>query len=130
MVTSLRPVLAPRLRFASRFAHPSSVVLCYCAGRPERGAAFWLGGQVVLAVQVGAGQRQARVMLSTPGLDTDLPCGRCSCRCRTSYQSAWIAVPLCSVETVPLAPHATAADRSGQLSVASCQCLAMPAGDS
>jgi hypothetical protein len=46
------------------------------------------------------------------------------------YQSAWTAAPLCSVATVPLAPHATAADRSGQLSVASCQCLAMPAGDS
>jgi hypothetical protein len=45
------------------------------------------------------------------------------------YQSAWTAVPLCSVATVPLAPHATAADRSGQLSAASCQCLAMPAGD-
>src|SRR5215203_4163816 len=47
-----------------------------------------------------------------------------------SYQSAWNAVPLCSVATVPLAPHATAAARSGQLSAASCQCLAMPAGDS
>jgi hypothetical protein len=52
------------------------------------------------------------------------------CRRRTSYQSAWTAVPLCSVATVPLAPHAITADRSGQLSIPSCQCLAMPAGDS
>ena len=46
------------------------------------------------------------------------------------YQSAWTAVPLCSVATVPLALHAIAADISGQLSIPSCQCLAMPAGDS
>jgi hypothetical protein len=46
------------------------------------------------------------------------------------YQSAWTAVPLCSVATVPFAPHAITADRSGQLSMPSCQCLAMPAGDS
>ncbi len=47
-----------------------------------------------------------------------------------AYQSAWTAVPLCSVATVPLALHATTAGRSVQLSIASCQCLAMPAGDS
>jgi Integrase core domain len=47
-----------------------------------------------------------------------------------SYQSAWTALPLCSVATVPLVLHATAADMSGQFSAASCQCLAMPAGDS
>ena len=46
------------------------------------------------------------------------------------YQSAWTAVPLCSVATVPLALHAIAADISGQLSIPSCQCQAMPAGDS
>ncbi len=32
----------------------------------SEGAAFWWGGQVILAVQVGAGQRQARVVLITP----------------------------------------------------------------
>jgi hypothetical protein len=48
----------------------------------------------------------------------------------SDYQRAWTTAPLCSVATVPLAPHSTAADRSGQLSAASCQCLAMPAGDS
>jgi hypothetical protein len=46
------------------------------------------------------------------------------------YQSAWTAVPLCSVVTVPLALHAITADRSDQLSIPSCQCLAIPAGDS
>ena len=45
------------------------------------------------------------------------------------YQSAWTAVPLCSVATVPLALHATAAAMSDQLSAASCQCRAIPAGD-
>jgi len=45
------------------------------------------------------------------------------------YQSAWTAVPLCSVATVPLALHAIAADMSDQLSAASCQCRAIPAGD-
>jgi hypothetical protein len=50
---------------------------------------------------------------------------------RTSYESAWTAVPLCSVTIVALANHAGAAeDISGQLSVVSCQCLAMPASDS
>src|SRR5438270_5285078 len=50
---------------------------------------------------------------------------------RASYQSAWTTVPLCSVTIVALANHAGAAeDISGQFSVASCQCLAMPAGDS
>ncbi len=49
----------------------------------------------------------------------------------TSYESAWTAVPLCSVTIVALANQAGAAeDISGQLSVVSCQCLAMPAGDS
>jgi len=48
----------------------------------------------------------------------------------SSYQSAWTTVPLCSVTTVALAIHAgTAEDISGQL-IVSCQCLAMPAGDS
>ena len=46
------------------------------------------------------------------------------------YQSAWTAVPLCSVVTVPLALHAITAGRSDQLSIPSCQCLAIPAGDS
>ena len=46
------------------------------------------------------------------------------------YQSAWTAVPLCSVATVPLALHSTMALRSCQLSIASCQCLGTPAGDS
>ena len=52
------------------------------------------------------------------------------CAVLGGYQSAWTAVPLCIVATVPLAPHAITADRSGQLSIPSCQCLAMPAGDS
>jgi hypothetical protein len=50
---------------------------------------------------------------------------------RTSYQSAWTTVPLCNVTIVALANHSGAAeDISVQFSVASCQCLAMPAGDS
>jgi len=46
-----------------------------------------------------------------------------------SYQSAWTTVPLCSVTILAFANHAGAAeDISGQFSVVSCQCLAMPAG--
>jgi hypothetical protein len=95
---------------------------------------------------VYAGNSRAHVDVWTPVLDRggsvagarhahhartgpDLPCGRRPCR-RTSYQSAWTAVPLCSVATVPLPPHAITAARSGQLSIPSCQCLAMPTGDS
>ena len=50
---------------------------------------------------------------------------------RASYQSAWTTAPLCSVTTVALAIHAKATpeDISGQF-IVSCQCLAMPAGDS
>jgi len=73
--------------------------------------------------------RQACIMLITPGL-TQTPCGRRPCRRRASYQSAWTTVPLCSVTTVALAIHAgTSEDISGQFAD-SCQCLAMPAGDS
>ena len=45
------------------------------------------------------------------------------------YQSAWTAVPLCNVATVPLALHAIAVAISDQLFAASCQCRAIPAGD-
>jgi hypothetical protein len=112
------------------FPRSRLVVLCYCAGGPERRAAFSWAVRSFWLCRFCAGQRQARVMLITPGLDTDFSCGRRPCRRRASYQSAWTAVPLCSVATVPLAPHAMTADRSGQLSIPSCQCLAMPAGDS
>ncbi len=45
------------------------------------------------------------------------------------YQSAWTIVPLCSVTILAFANHAGAAEAiSGQFSVVSCQCLAMPAG--
>jgi hypothetical protein len=74
------------------------------------------------------GVPQARVMRITPGL-TQTPCGGRSRRRRASYQSAWTTVPLCSVTTVDLALNAGTADISGQF-IDSCQCLAMPAGDS
>jgi hypothetical protein len=46
-----------------------------------------------------------------------------------TYQSAWTFVPLCSVTILAFANHAGAAEAiSGQFSVVSCQCLAMPAG--
>src|SRR6266487_4597027 len=44
------------------------------------------------------------------------------------YQSAWTAVPLCSVATVPLALHATAAALSDELSAAASYTLSLPAG--
>ena len=72
---------------------------------------------------------EARVTLITPGL-TQTPCGRRPCRRRASYQSACTTVPLCSVTTVALAIHAgISEDISGQF-IDSCQCLAIPAGDS
>jgi hypothetical protein len=58
-------------------------------------------------------------------------CGDASRQTSDAYWSAWTTVPLCSVTMVALANHAGAAeDISGQFSVVSCQCLAMPAGDS
>ncbi len=46
-----------------------------------------------------------------------------------AYQSACTIVPLCSVTILAFANHAGAAEAiSGQFSVVSCQCLAMPAG--
>jgi hypothetical protein len=57
-------------------------------------------------------------------------CGRRPCRRRAFYQSAWTTVPLCRVTTVALAIHAgISEDISGQF-IDSCQCLAIPAGDS
>jgi hypothetical protein len=126
-IRPVRPLSATRTRTPGSWATSSALLLrrqtgagcSFLVGWSGRsGCAGWRGS--------AAGARHAH----HPGLDTDVPCGRRLCRRRTSYQSAWTAVPLCSVATVPLAPHATAADRSGQLSVASCQCLAMPAGDS
>jgi hypothetical protein len=53
---------------------------------------------------------------------SQLECPRC--------QSAWTAVPLCSVTIVAFSNQAGAAeDISAQLAVVSCQWLAMPAGD-
>src|SRR5947209_9296788 len=56
-------------------------------------------------------------------------CARAKWSVRAS-QSAWTAVPLCSVTIVAFSNHAGAAeDISAQLAVVSCQWFAMPAGD-
>ena len=103
------------------------VVLCYCAGRRERGAA--LVGRSGRSGRAGwrgsaAGARHAH----HAGTGHTPPVWEMSMHASNVYQSAWTAVPLCSVTILPLANHAGAADISGQFSVVSCQCLAMPAG--
>jgi hypothetical protein len=45
------------------------------------------------------------------------------------YHSPWTTAPLCSVTTVALPIHSTAAGNSDQVLVC-CQCPVMPAGDS
>ncbi len=47
----------------------------------------------------------------------------------TAYQSPWTTAPLCSVTTVALPIHSSAAAKSAQVLVA-CQWAVIPAGDS
>jgi hypothetical protein len=73
--------------------------------------------------------RRRAPAMGYPGAGTNTQLGARPCGAVT-YQSAWTTVPLCSVATVALPLASTTAARSFQLSIASCQCLATPAGDS
>jgi hypothetical protein len=93
------------------------------ADRPERQPGTPPSGRSLSAESIGLsrGLSVCDVCARTfvPSIDADA----------WPYQSAWTTVPLCSVTILAFANHAGAAEAiSGQFSVVSCQCLAMPAG--
>ena len=113
------------VRCATSRSHPGRTALSSGFGVPDPDAGLAAGD-----CSEASATPLVRLRKAHPFRLSRLALGISSALLLRSYQSAWTAVPLCSVATVPLALHATAADMSGQFSAASCQCLAMPAGDS